>query len=170
MADIVHVDINTSRQSLSKPQIYKKINKFIFDNKIDQVITFKALDTIIKKNQEIYFGNLEGTNSLMHVNTLGIVGTPMNNVNYFHDLAIKCEKNFSFDAFTIVKKEVDFRQKSVIFQTFKDPWLTTKHIEQMGSEYFQAIGRVRPFNRSSKIYLFSKFPFFSQRTLTIETQ
>lgn len=167
LADIIHVDVNTSRQSLAKPDIYKKINKFISDQKIEQIITFKSTDFIIKKNRDIYFGNLEGTNSLLSVNSLGIVGTPMNNVQYFHDLAIKCNKNFSSSAFKMVKKEVDFKQKSVKFQTFSDPWLTSKHIEQMGSEYFQAIGRVRPFNRKSKVYIFSRFPLFSQVSLDL---
>lgn len=166
-ANVVHVDINTSKLALQNSTTCQKINKTIIDKQIEQVITFKDFNNVKRKNQTVYFGNTEGTNDLINVNTLGIVGTPMNNVQYFYDMALICNKPITVNDLIMEKKKLIFPQKSIIIQTFKNSWLTEKHIEQISIEYQQAIGRVRPYNRPSTIYLFSKLPLFSNETLNI---
>ena len=164
---IIHVNINTSRQSLRKPEIYKRINKFIHDYQIEQVITFKSLDVIIKRNTFCYFGNTEGTNLLQGIKTLGIVGTPLNNVQYFYDLALLCNKNLTFDDFQMETKIIELNSQKIEIHTFKNEWLATKMIEQIGFELMQALGRVRPFQEESTVYLFSKLPLFSEKTINL---
>lgn len=162
LAKVIQIDINTSKQALRQSKTQDLINKCIRKYKIEQVITFKAhIDTFIKANSQVYFGNTQGTNQFLQHHSLGIIGTPLNNVQYFYDLALCCKKNFTFADIQLTKKKVDFPQKSVILQTFKHDWLTERHIEQIGDEYTQAMGRIRPYNRECTIYIFSHLPLFS---------
>jgi len=164
---IIHVNINTSRQSLRKPETYKKINTFIREHQIDEVITFKGLDTIINRNAFCYFGNTEGTNKLKGIKKLGIVGTPMNNIQYFYDLALVCNKNLTYQDFQMETRSILFKNQEIEIYTFRNDWLTVKLIEQIGFELMQALGRIRPFEEECLVYLFSKIPFFSEKTIDI---
>ena len=160
IADIIHISINTSRVALSSKESREEINKLIISNKIKKVISYK--DIILKnKVPDVYFGNAEGTNRYEKEDVMGIVGTPSYGSSYIQGQCILHKKlNFSEHDFTMVNREILVNNKKILFKTFNNNWLVNRHITQIESALIQVIGRLRPFTRYSKIYLFSKLPIY----------
>lgn len=157
---IINIPISTSKLSLNNKENQKKINSLIKELKIDYVITYKDLEL---KNQlfDVYFGNAEGTNKYEHhEGSFGIIGTPMNNIQYFFDQAILYDKvKLTKEDFMMVNKDITINEHLIKFKTFQNNWLTNLHINQIYNELVQVIGRLRPYTSSNKkIYLFSKLP------------
>ena len=172
LADIIHVPINTSRSSLSSAGNKKEINNLIRQLDIPKVISYKDL---ILRNQvaDVYFGNLEGTNKYEKEDVIGIVGTPFYGTAYLYQTCILNKKiNFTKDDFQMVDREIEINnnnyndKKKIMFRTFQNDWLSYQHIFQIESSLIQAIGRLRPFTRKSKIYLFSKLPIMCNQEIS----
>jgi len=147
-------------ESLTTLELQKKIHSLIKELKIDYVITYKDLEL---KNQlfDVYFGNAEGTNKYEHhEGSFGIIGTPMNNIQYFFDQAILYDKvKLTKEDFMMVNKDITINDHLIKFKTFQNNWLTNLHINQIYNELVRVIGRLRPYTSSNKkIYLFSKLP------------
>lgn len=157
-AEVIHVPINTSRVALSNKENREDINKLIVKNKIPKVISYK--DVLLKnKVPDVYFGNAEGTNKYEKEEVIGIIGTPFYGSSYLQTQCILHHKlNFTEHDFVQVDKEIMINNQKVLFRTFQNNWLTNQHLFQIESALIQVIGRLRPFTRQSKIYLFSKLP------------
>jgi hypothetical protein len=164
-AEIIHVPINSSRMALSSKENKDQINKLISEHKIKKIISYK--DIILKnKVPDVYFGNAEGTNKYEKEDVMGIVGTPAYGSSYLQGQCILHKKlNFSEHDYVMVNKEIIINNKKIMFRTFQNNWLSNKHIFQIESALIQIIGRLRPFTRYSKIYLFSKLPVLCNSTI-----
>ena len=165
LSSIIHIPISTSKVSLSSKERQKEINNIIKMNNIEISISYKD---VYFRNQvsDVYFGNSEGTNKYAEKDSLAVIGTPMFPLSFFYEQCILNNKiSFRKDDFLMIEKEIDVEGVKIKYRTFQHPWLTQQHIDQIRSSLVQVIGRLRPFTRKSKIFLFSKLPFMCSENL-----
>jgi len=120
---------------------------------VQNIITFKKY----QKN-DLYFGNLDGSNVLKGKNIL-VIGTPHQPdwvykfFAYSIGLDFYLNEEFKYKGVTVRHNGYEFR-----FPTYEDEVLRTIQIWMIESDLEQAVGRARLLREDCKVRLYSNFP------------
>ena len=139
----------------SSADVLQLINDFSPDL---PAITFKKLKPQVKgAHPALHFGNAAGDNSLKGKD-LKIVGTPRMDATHYILIAKALGHAISPNAHTVAYQKVQCNGY-LSYQTVSyDTVIRDIQLYFTGAELMQAIGRVRPYEHASDVYIFSEYP------------